>query len=123
MRDTETAGPSRAKPHWIRFAAVTLLALTLAACGGGDDGAPGAPGAPGPAGPPGPGVTQPAATATGDLTGAVTGVSIDQATGIPTVTFSVKNAAGQPVTGATNFEFTAAKLIPATSRSEERRVG
>ena len=109
------AGPSRAKPHWIRFAAATVLALALAACGGGDDGAPGAPGAPGPAGPPGPGVTQPAATATGDLTGAVTGVSIDQATGIPTVTFSVKNAAGQPVTGATNFEFTAAKLIPATS--------
>ncbi|MDP1646601.1 MAG: OmcA/MtrC family decaheme c-type cytochrome [Rubrivivax sp.] len=106
-----------------------LLALALAACGGsdGEPGAAGAPGAagspgaagpagpPGPAGPAGPGAAAPTASATGDLSGAITGVSIDSATGIATVTFSVKNAAGLPVTGATNFEFTAAKLIPATN--------
>lgn len=117
MRDTDLAGPSRAKPHWTRFLAATVLALTLAACGGddGDPGAAGPPGPAGPAGPAGPGAAPPTASATGDLSGAITGVSIDSATGITTVTFSVKDAAGLPVTGATNFEFTAAKLIPATS--------
>ncbi len=54
------------------------------------------------------------------MDGAITAVSIDAATGIATVTFSVRSAAGVPVTGATNFEFTAAKLIPATNSRPAR---
>lgn len=97
-----------------------MLGLGLAGCSG-DDGAqgPAGPQGPtgpaGPAGPPGPGVAPPTAAAVGDLTSAITGVSIDAATGITTVNFSLKNAEGLPVTGATNFEFTIAKLIPATT--------
>ena len=103
--------------------ATSMIALlALAGCGG-DDGDPGpagpagAPGSPGPAGPPGPpGDSGGATTAppTGSLTGAITSVSVDAA-GITTVAFSLKDAAGLPVTGATNFEFTVAKLVPATS--------
>lgn len=97
-----------------------LLAVGMAGCGG-DDGDPGPAGPTGPtgpagpAGPPGPEAPGPTGSATGDLNGAITAVSIDAATGITTVTFSLKDAAGQAVAGATNFEFTAAKLIPATT--------
>lgn len=105
-----------------------LLGLMLAAIMGvgmlgcsGDDGAPGPAGPPGPQGPagppgpPGPGVAPPTAAAVGDLTGEITKVEINSSTGIATVTFSLKDAAGVPVTGARNFEFTVAKLIPATA--------
>ena len=86
-----------------------LLAVGLVGCGG-DDGDPGPAGPTGPAGPEGPaGPAGPAApgpngSATGDLNGAITAVSIDAATGIASVTFSLKDAAGLPVTGATNFD-------------------
>ena len=42
------------KHSFARFATLLLLSLTLAACGGGDDGLDGADGATGPAGPSGP---------------------------------------------------------------------
>lgn len=85
-----------------------MLVIGMVGCSGDD-------GAPGPAGPPGAGVPPPTGSAVGDLSGAITAVSIDSATGIATVTFSVKDAGGLPVKGAKNFEFTAAKLIPATA--------
>jgi OmcA/MtrC family decaheme c-type cytochrome len=110
------------KKRLIGLALAAMLGIGLAGCSGDDGpaGPPGAQGPAGPAGPPGPqgppGTTPPpTAAAVGDLTGAVTALTIDSATGLATVTFSVKDAAGVPVTGARNFEFTIAKLIPATS--------
>ena len=102
-------------------ALVALLAISFAGCSGDDgaDGAPGPAGPAGPAGPPGPpGPVPPGPTAppTGDLQGVITGVSIPATgAGLATVTFRVTDAAGLPVAGAQNFEFTIAKLIPATS--------
>jgi hypothetical protein len=62
---------------------------------------------------PGTGV-EPIGEAVGTLDGAITGVEIDTtASAIVTVTFEVADAAGMPVSGLTNFEFTIAKLIPA----------
>lgn len=110
------------------LALAALLAVGMAGCDNGSDGAPGAQGPAGPTGPTGP--TGPAgppgtpapvppgptAPPTGDLKGAVTSVSIPATgAGLATVTFQVTDAAGVPVTGAQNFEFTIAKLIPATS--------
>ena len=111
---------TKGRRPWYQLAATCLLAAVLAGCGG-DDGAPGPAGPKGDTGDTGaegpPGSTGGAtiASATGDLRGAVTGVSIDSTTGIASVTFTVRDAAGVPVTGAKNFEFTAAKLIAATS--------
>jgi OmcA/MtrC family decaheme c-type cytochrome len=105
---------------WRNLTTTMFVVAAMAACGG-DDGADGPQGPQGPqgpagpAGPPGPGAPDPTAAATGDLNGAITGVSVDAATGITTVNFSLKNAAGAPVSGATNFEFTIAKLVPATN--------
>ncbi|MCC7198072.1 MAG: OmcA/MtrC family decaheme c-type cytochrome [Gammaproteobacteria bacterium] len=47
------------------------------------------------------------------MVGAVTGIT--NASGVLTVTFSLKNSAGMPVTGASSFEFTVAKLVPASA--------
>jgi OmcA/MtrC family decaheme c-type cytochrome len=100
-----------------------MLGIGLVGCSG-DDGAPGATGPQGPTGPAGPtGPTGPAApgpsgSATGDLTGTITAITIDSAAGQKiTVTFTLKDAAGLPVEGAEakNFEFHVAKLIPATT--------
>jgi OmcA/MtrC family decaheme c-type cytochrome len=97
-----------------------MLGLGLAGCSG-DDGAQGPPGPQGPAGPagpPGPPAPGPTGSATGDLTGTVSAVTIDSAAGQKvTVTFSLKDAAGLAVVGAEakNFEFHISKLIPATS--------
>jgi hypothetical protein len=96
------------------------LSLGLAGCGG-DDGAAGAPGAQGPAGPPGPpgpGAASPTGSPTGDLTGTIQAITIDSAAGQKvTVTFALKDAAGNPVVGAeaVDFEFGLAKLVPATT--------
>lgn len=99
-----------------------LLTLGLAGCGG-DDGAQGPAGPPGPTGPAGPGAAPPtvavvpgntAATAT-QYNGTLSSVTISSA-GAVTVTFSLTDTAGLPVTGAEvkNFEFQLAKLVPAT---------
>ncbi len=97
-----------------------MLGLGLAGCSG-DDGAQGPPGPQGPAGPagpPGPSAPGPTGSATGDLTGTLSAVTIDSAAGQKvTVTFSLKDAEGLAVVGAEakNFEFHISKLIPATS--------
>lgn len=108
----------------VAVSAAIVLGFGLAACGG-NDGAQGPPGPqgpagpPGPPGPPGPGAPGPTAPAVGDLKGAITAVAIDSATGFVTVTFTVTDANGVPVTGATNFEFTIAKLVPASMQKPE----
>lgn len=131
-----------------RFASLALaavLAAGIAGCDGDDgrDGAQGPPGPtgpagpPGPPGPPGPGPTPPTGTADGDLTGTITGISINRTnSAIVTVTFELKDAAGNPVVDAAtnNFEFQIAKLVEATderpafwqsyiNRSNEEDVG
>jgi len=110
----------RPSPHWIRLAAVGVLAAVLAACGG-SDGATGAtgpqgpqgdPGATGPQGPAGVGAlatvpsnTAPATTAAAAAwqalapTVTVTGVTIASP---PVVSFSVKDVNGSPVVGLGN---------------------
>ncbi|MFO0008307.1 MAG: hypothetical protein ACK540_02615, partial [Betaproteobacteria bacterium] len=58
-------------------------------------------------------------SATGDLTGSVTAITIDSAAGQRvTVTFSLADANGLPVAGAQdkNFEFQLAKLMPANTQ-------
>ncbi len=107
------------------IAVAAMLAVAVAGCSG-DDGSDGADGPTGPAGPagptgpegpPGPPAPGPVGSATGDLTGSITDVTIDTtASAIVTVTFELKDAAGLPVTGAEakNFEFQIAKLVPAS---------
>jgi OmcA/MtrC family decaheme c-type cytochrome len=103
--------------------ALLALGTGMAGCSG-DDGSDGAQGPTGPVGPPGPtgptgpGVTGPVGAADGDLTGAVTAVTIDSAAGQKVkVRFTLADAAGLPVTDAAtnNFEFQIAKLVPAST--------
>jgi OmcA/MtrC family decaheme c-type cytochrome len=108
------------------LALAAVLAAGMAGCDG-DDGKDGAQGPPGPSGPtgpagpagppgpPGPTPPPPTGNPVGALSGNITGVTISNSSKIVTVTFSVNDAAGRPVTGLTNFEFTIAKLIPATN--------
>ena len=102
------------------------LGLSLAGCGGSDGaagppgpaGAPGATGPAGPAGPPGPGGPGTTGSPTGELTGTITSIAIDAATGQKvTVTFSLKDAAGLAVVGAEtkNFEFQIGKRVAANT--------
>lgn len=110
--------------NWTKLLASATLVATLAVAGcSGDDGdpgpagpagPPGAEGPPGPEGPPG-GDTGTSGDPVGTQTGAITAVEIDtSASALATVTFEVNDAAGRPVSGLTNFEFTIAKLLPAT---------
>jgi OmcA/MtrC family decaheme c-type cytochrome len=111
-----------------RFASIALaamLATGIAGCDG-DDGKDGAAGQPGPtgpagptgptgpAGPPAPPPAEPTGTPTGDLNGAMTGVTISNSSKIVTVQFTLNDADGRKVTGARNFEFFIQKLVPAT---------
>jgi len=93
-----------------------MLGLGLAGCSGDD----GAQGPAGPQGPPGPAAPGSSGSATGELTGTITALKIDAASGQKlTVTFSLKDAAGLPVVGAEtkNFEFQVGKRVAAnTSR-------
>ena len=104
-----------------RLLACVAAVLAIAACGG-NDGATGPQGPSGPPGPPGaPGAPAPGpvGSATGDLTGSVTAITIDSAAGQRvTVTFSLADANGLPVAGAQdkNFEFQLAKLMPANTQ-------
>ena len=97
-----------------------MLGLGLAGCSG-DDGAQGPAGPAGPAGPqgpPGPEAPGPSGSATGELTGTITALKIDAASGQKlTVTFSLKDAAGLPVVGAEtkNFEFQVGKRVAANT--------
>jgi OmcA/MtrC family decaheme c-type cytochrome len=108
------------------IAMLALAAFGMAGCDGDDgkDGAagpagPSGPAGPtGPAGPSGPGVPPPAGSATGDLTGAITDITIDAAANqAVTVTFTLTDAAGNAVIGAEtkNFEWQIAKLVAADS--------
>jgi OmcA/MtrC family decaheme c-type cytochrome len=110
--------------NWTRLLATATCAAVLAIAGcSGDDGDRGPAGPAGPAGPPGPagpaGPEGPPGTgvpvtgvAVSTLDGAITAVEIDRsASAIVSVTFEVSDAAGLPVTGLRNFEFTIAKLL------------
>jgi OmcA/MtrC family decaheme c-type cytochrome len=113
--------------NWTRLLATATIATALAMAGcSGDDGKDGAqdPAGPtgptGPAGPTGP-IGQPAPTPTpvgnavGTLSGGITNIAIDtSASAFITVTFTVDDAAGKPVTGLTAFEFGIAKLVSPT---------
>ena len=104
-----------------RVPMIAMLALAatigLAGCSGDDGnngatgpqgpgGATGPTGPSGPTGPTGPGVPTTPGTAVGDLTGAITSVTIDSAAGQKvTVTFTLKDAAGAAVEDAQNFNF------------------
>jgi OmcA/MtrC family decaheme c-type cytochrome len=128
---------------WIALAGAGLLATVIAGCGG-SDGKDGAPGAPGPKGDKGdPGAAAGSMVVVGKNTVAatdasaaawaalqpqvtVTSVTINSA---PVVEFTVTDAAGLPVVGLgntqqstsqtvpvlSNFYFTLAKLVPATT--------
>jgi|GEM_PF-1336989 len=118
------SGERRMKRSWLRLGACIALALSLAACSG-DDGATGPAGPPGAVGPPGatgPGAPPPTGSAIGDLTGRITAIAIDGATGQRlTVTFSLQDAAGLAVVGAEtrNFEFHIAKRVAGTNANPE----
>jgi OmcA/MtrC family decaheme c-type cytochrome len=117
------------KTTFTRLASIALaamLATGIAGCDGDDgkDGAqgPAGPSGPtgptgptGPAGPPAPPPAEPTGTATGDLNGAITGVTISNSSKIVTVQFTLNDADGRKVTGARNFEFFISKLVPATN--------
>ena len=107
-----------------RLAAITLAAMLaggIAGCSDGKDGVDGAEGQQGPqgpigpAGPPGPAAPGPIGTPAGELTGGITAIDIDTtASAIVTVTFSINDADGLPVSGANTFRYQIAKLVPAT---------
>lgn len=122
MRSSDVAGRHRPSGTWAGLAAAGLMALALAGCGGGDDGAAGPAGPPGATGPAGtPGTPAPTPTASNAVnvgsnlttpsaatTAAwaalapqitVTGVTIASA---PVVRFTVTDAAGNPVVGLSN---------------------
>jgi OmcA/MtrC family decaheme c-type cytochrome len=107
------------------IALAAMLATGIAGCDGDDgkDGAQGPAGPSGPAGPTGPTGPEgppapppagPTGSPTGDLNGAITGVTISNSSKIVTVQFTLNDAAGLGVTGARNFEFFIQKLVPAT---------
>lgn len=113
----------RGTRKYVPLIALVALAAGMAGCEG-DDGKTGAQGPAGPGGPPGPtgptgpGVPGPVGSRLGDLSGQVTQVTIDDAAGQKvTVQFTLKDAAGLPVTDAdtNNFEFQVAKLVPAST--------
>jgi OmcA/MtrC family decaheme c-type cytochrome len=111
--------------NWTRLLATATIAAALAIAGcSGDDGKDGTAGPTGPSGPagpagpqgpegaPAPGPTLPAGDAIGTLSGSITDISVDtSASAFITVTFTVDDATGKPVTGLTAFEFGIAKLV------------
>lgn len=127
MKLANTRGTTRSRVPLI--ALLAMAAIGIAGCSG-DDGNNGATGPTGPggsAGPTGPtGPTGPAGPAlptpgdsTGLLRGGVDSITIDRANGAGkvTVTFSLKDKAGNPVDLAapTEFRFGLAKLLPPTA--------
>ncbi|OIQ78671.1 hypothetical protein GALL_396220 [mine drainage metagenome] len=121
MKYFELSSKSRPSPHWIKFAAASLMAIAIAGCGGG--------------GTTGANSTVPAATKLSASSWEALQPTIDPASitvtvpanGKPVVTFKVTDGQGNPVVGlggqiaATsaalpvnyNLQFTLAKLIPA----------
>ncbi|MFZ4481401.1 MAG: multiheme c-type cytochrome, partial [Rhodoferax sp.] len=97
MSDPSTQ--NRHSPHWLKFAAASLLAIALAGCGG-SDGAPGATGATGPAGPAGPaGATGPAGAdkTTGTVDAAQLGFSDLKNKALAGKILSVDTSGNQPI--------------------------
>jgi OmcA/MtrC family decaheme c-type cytochrome len=144
VKYSELSSKNRAGPQWLKFAAAGLLAVAIAGCGGGDDGATGPAGATGPVGATGPAGTpavptvqvaalSPAQWADAKFTGTITGVTIASP---PVVNFKVTDAAGNPVVGLANttktatakfasypnVAFTIAKLVPGTNGDPSKWV-
>jgi len=103
-----------------RIAALMLLGLLIAGCGGGD-GAAGSPGAAGPAGPPGPpgpstggGIP---VTSAEKINVLFTDVVVPAGGGAPTVQFTLRNDLNQGLVGlpAANIRFVIAQLTPGTN--------
>ncbi len=134
MKYLELSSKSRPSPHWIKFAAASLMAIAIAGCGGGGAGSNSTV-ATNPAS-----VTKFAASAWLSLKPQIDPASISvsmaaDSTGAvkPVVTFKVTDALGNPVVGLggqvagtsaalpTNFnpQFTLAKLIPANATTGE----
>lgn len=93
---------------WTRLLVSILCAAALAVggCGSDDDSGTGEPQVPEPT--PEPGAGNPFGT----LTGAITAVEIDTSAGaVVTVTFTVNDRSGLPVSGLSAFEVTVAKLL------------
>jgi OmcA/MtrC family decaheme c-type cytochrome len=160
VNDSGRAGGFWASPRWALFAVAGLLAAALAGCGGSDgavgpQGAPGnngQPGQPGTQGPPGPAgsanavtvgsnavtstnaiATQAARWAALEPTVTINSISIKSP---PVVTFTVRDAFGNPILGLENtskvsaekyptypnLAFTIAKLVPGTNGSPSKWV-
>jgi len=126
VKYSELSSKSRSSPHWIKFAAASLMVAAIAGCGGGGTGA-NTPVA----------ATTNATAATAASAAAwqalapqitITSASVP-ATGTPVIQFMVKDAAGNPVVGLgnrtqsatatvsnlSNMSFTLAKLVPGTA--------
>jgi OmcA/MtrC family decaheme c-type cytochrome len=148
VKNLDLSSKSRPSPHWMTFAAASLLAVALAGCGGGDGaagaaGAVGAIGATGATGTPGKNavvkVDVTAMTteqwANAQLAGQIT--NVDMSKGTPVVNFKVNDASGNAIVGLANFtmksandtyakypvtQFLLAKLIPASNGAPSRWV-
>ncbi len=129
VRYFELSSKSRPSPHWIKFAAASLMAIAIAGCGGG--------GSTGANTPVGVGANTVPASATAAAAWKtlvpqvkITGVSIPATgAGTPVVNFTVTDSAGKAVTGLTgysqastaivkkltNVAFTLAKFVPAAA--------
>ncbi|MDD5028313.1 MAG: OmcA/MtrC family decaheme c-type cytochrome [Rhodoferax sp.] len=133
VKSSELSSKSRSSPHWIKFAAASLIAAAIAGCGGGGTGA------------------NTPVTVSGNATAAsataaaawkvlqpqitITSAAIP-ATGNPVIQFTVTDTDGKPVTGLdnysqattawvkalTNVSFTLAKLVPAANGEPSRWV-
>ncbi len=151
MNHSNLSTKYRHTPLWTKLAAASLLSIAIAGCGGGSDGAAGPAGpagATGATGAPGKDLTvlvnvgsntaaaTPAAAAAWAALApkvTVTGVTINSA---PVVSFTVKDAAGNPIVGLANysqastatvkslpnFGFTLAKLVPGTNNEPSKWV-
>jgi OmcA/MtrC family decaheme c-type cytochrome len=154
VKYSDLSSKNRPLPLWAKIASASLLSIALAGCGGGSDGAAGAAGAAGATG--ATGATGPAganlvatanvgtnaaassatsAAAWKALAPQVTVTSVTIASP-PVVSFTVKDAAGNPVVGLgnksqsssatvaglTNVAFTLAKLVPGTNNEPSKWV-
>ena len=102
----------------VKIASLMLLGILLAACSGGEDGAPGVAGVPGPSGPPGPstGSGVPIDSAS-KINIAVAKVEVPAGGGAPTVFFTLTNDLEQGLKDLpdTDIRFVLSQLTPGTA--------